>query len=435
MKEISMLRVYFNRPFNKPFNRPSIRSWLRSSARVAALLALPLCMGCATKVIIPQATPPFAVSELPITIGGQPVMLLSQPLADRNRAQILEVYLLPGRGMNIYKIRGYIPGKGIIDVLSSDSFQDAEKRMNGGPDDFNGNQSFSGGGPILIPFANRIRGQSASKDPTAPLQGTIDAHLKVGDQDELVHLPANWRGKAPGAETVAMHGLILNQSFATETNIDPDMGSIVGSLKATDFDGHWVSKANIAITAALQKTSFTLTIFAKNAGTEPLPIGIGWHPFFKIPSEKRGQVRLRIPALKRLVMNNYDDVFPTGKVVKTQNSLYDFTALQGRALKKQYLDDCFTDLERDSQDQAIAELVDPAGNYGLRIKAVSSQIRAFQVFAPLDQNFVAIEPQFNLGDPFGPEWKKSKTDTGMAILQPGETTQYVVELELFKPKR
>jgi len=405
---------------------------------VLALLSVMTTEGCATKVIVPQAAPPFAVSELPITIGGQPVMLLSQPLADRNRAQILEVYLLPGRGMNVYKIRGYIPGKGIVDVLSSDTLETAEKQMNGGPGDFNGNQSFSGGGPILIPFANRIRGQYTA-DPNAPDQGMIETHAQVGDVDENIHLPANWRGKKPGAEPVAMHGLILNRSFTTETNIDPNQGSIVGSLSGDNFKGNWPSKANIAITAALQKSSFTLTIFAKNAGTEPLPIAIGWHPFFKIPSGKREQVRLRIPANRRLIMNNYDDVFPTGKLVRTHDSLYDFTALQGRALKSQYLDDCFTDLERDSQDQAIAELVDPAGDYGIRIKAVSTQIHAFQVYAPLDQpkdqSFVAIEPQFNLGDPFGSEWKKSKTDTGMAVLQPGETTQYVVELELFKPKR
>jgi aldose 1-epimerase len=416
---------------------------MRTTSRLFAVLALLICMGCATKIInqAPQAAPPFAVSELPITIGGQPVMLLSQPLADRNRPQILEVYLLPGRGMNVYKIRGYIPGKGIVDVLSSDTLETAEKQMNGGPEDFNGNQSFSGGGPILIPFANRIRGQYVA-DPNAPdqgmPQGTIETHAQVGDQDVTIHLPANWRGKKPGAEPVAMHGLILNRSFTTETNIDPNQGSIVGSLKADDFKGNWPSKANIAITAALQKSSFTLTIFAKNAGTEPLPIAIGWHPFFKIPSGKREQVRLRIPAKRRLIMNNYDDVFPTGKLVRTHDSLYDFTALQGRALKSQYLDDCFTDLERDSQDQAIAELVDPAGDYGIRIKAVSTQIHAFQIYAPLqskDQSFVAIEPQFNLGDPFGSEWKKSKTDTGMAVLQPGETTQYVVELELFKPKR
>ena len=187
-----------------------------------------------------------------------------------------------------------------------------------------------------------------------------------------------------GAEPVSMHGLILNKVFATETNIDPDQGSVVGSLSGFDFNGHWLSKANIAITAALQKSSFTLSIFVKNAGDSPLPVGIGWHPFFAIPSQKREQVRLHIPALKRLVMNNYDDVFPTGKLVKTTGSLYDFTALQGRALKKQYLDDCFTDLQRDSQDQAITELVDPAGNYGVRVKAISSQIHAFQVYAPIN---------------------------------------------------
>ena len=183
---------------------------------LALTFALITTMGCATKVVTiqggPQATPPFAVSELPITVGGQPVLLLSQPLADRSKPQVLEIYILPGRGMNIYKIRGFIPGKGVVDVLSSDSLQDAERRMNGGPEDFNGNQSFSGGGPILIPFANRIRGQFIpnSKDPKDIHAGSLEAHLPIespqsehneepdAETGEVVHLPANWQGKAGG---------------------------------------------------------------------------------------------------------------------------------------------------------------------------------------------------------------------------------------------
>lgn len=43
----------------------------------------------------------------------------------------------------------------------------------------------------------------------------------------------------------------------------------------------------------------------------------------------------------------------------------------------------------------ICNLHAPA-NYGLRIHSLSPQIKAFQVYAPVDQNFVAFEPQFSL---------------------------------------
>ena len=45
-------------------------------------------------------------------------------------------------------------------------------------------------------------------------------------------------------------------------------------------------------------------------------MGIGSHPYFSIPSGVRAQARLRIPASKLAVVNNYDDVFPTGQLVE-----------------------------------------------------------------------------------------------------------------------
>jgi galactose mutarotase-like enzyme len=365
--------------------------------------------------------PPFSVSQVPSAVNETPVMLLSQPVTDLKRPQIVEVYVLPGRGMNIYKIRGYIPGKGTVDLIRSDGLDDAEKKMLADP-----NEAFLNGGAILAPFANRIRG-TLSEDAQS-----LEVKTPQGQKIEL--LP-NWKGKGENSERVAIHGLIFDRKFITASSVTSDEASLSGVLENENFNNHWPSLSNIAVTATLQKNSFTLTVLAKNVGTEPLPMGIGWHPYFTIPSGERWQARLRIPASERVSVNNYNDEFPTGRIVPTQGTAFDFTPLQGRRLGQQSLDDCFTGLQRNSQDQAVAELVDPKGSYGVRIKAVSTGITAFQVFAPEGQPFIAIEPQFNLPDPFGTEWTESQHSTGMALLQPGETAQYVVQLELFTPKR
>jgi aldose 1-epimerase len=288
------------------------------------------------------------------------------------------------------------------------------------------NEAFQNGGAILAPFANRIRGK-LSEDAQS-----LETRTPGGQKIEL--LP-NWKGKTPGAERVAIHGLIFDRKFSTATSVTSDEGSLTGVLENDNFNGHWPSLTNLAITATLQKNSFTLTVLAKNVGTEPLPMGIGWHPYFNLPSGDRPQARLRIPASQRVGVNNYDDEFPTGTITPVEGTAYDFTPVQGRRLGQQSLDDCFTGLERDSKDQAVAELVDPRGKYGVRIKAQSTGITAFQVYAPADKPFIAIEPQFNFADPFGTEWASSGHSTGMALLQPGETAQYVVTLELFVPKR
>jgi aldose 1-epimerase len=76
-------------------------------------------------------------------------------------------------------------------------------------------------------------------------------------------------------------------------------------------------------------------------------------------------------------------------------------------------------------------VTDPASKYGIRIRAESSEIKSIQVYSPPDKSFVAIEPQFNLPDPYGSEWKDA--DTGMVLLKPGESTTWRVRLELFTP--
>ena len=86
----------------------------------------------------------------------------------------------------------------------------------------------------------------------------------------------------------------------------------------------------------------------------------------------------------------------------------------------------------------IRNLHAPA-NYGLRIHSLSPQIKAFQVYAPVDQNFVAFEPHFNHGDPYSSVWNAdhgfnhntNHVDTGMVTLKPGQSVVYKVNLELF----
>jgi aldose 1-epimerase len=428
-------------------------SALSKISTISVILAVFLLSGCASEKPktagspAKSVEPAFSVSELPIVVGGMPVILLSQPLLDKAKAQIIEVYILPGRGMNIYKIRGFLPGKGIVDLISSESFTEAQKLMSDTPTDTNGEmteqdssgkQSFLSGGAILVPWANRIRGQY---DDT---KKTIETHLVGGVS---VSLPANWKGSEPTAINVAMNGLILNRKFTTTSSITADQASVTGLLQADNFEGHWPSKTDLAITATLSQTTFTLTVLAKNTGTEALPMGIGWYPYFSIPSGDRTQAHVRIPGLQRVSTRNLDDVLPNGKLVGTRDTRFDFTPLKGKALGTRGYDTCFTDLERDSIDQAVAELVDPAADYGVRIKAISDQIRAFQLYAPEEQQFAVIAPQFNLADPYGKEWDQATAqipgqapqpvhvDTGMQLLQPGETTQYVVVLELFKPKQ
>jgi aldose 1-epimerase len=280
------------------------------------------------------------------------------------------------------------------------------------------------GGAILLPYANRIRGKLApdGKNIITKIAG------------KTVSLPANWQGRQPGAEKHSMHGLVLSAKFDDVSQQNgPTTSTASAVLHAGDFGGRWPSKTDVNVETSLKDDALEMTITARNVGSEPLPMGIGLHPAFVLPSGNRAQAKLHLPAGKRVVVNNYDDVFPTGKLVAVKSTQYDFTAPGGKALGEISMDDCFTELKRGPDGSAVVELIDPATNYGLRIVALSPEIKAVQVYAPPDRSFVAVEPQFNLADPYNAAW--GKTDTGMVSLKPGESVSWRMRLELFVPSK
>jgi galactose mutarotase-like enzyme len=121
----------------------------------------------------------------------------------------------------------------------------------------------------------------------------------------------------------------------------------------------------------------------------------------------------------------------SGRLLPVENTEYDFTGRTGAQLGALHLDDTFVQLRTGLlEDGPVAELRDPESGYGLRITAMTSTIKALRVYAPLDGSFISIEPQFNYDDPFGREWSKDE-DTGMVVLQPGQSTQWKIRLEIF----
>jgi galactose mutarotase-like enzyme len=325
--------------------------------------------------------------------------------------------------MAVLQIKAYIPGKGEIDLLNSPPLAEAEQLLDKGDDEF-GNQVFKIGGAILLPFANRIRGTVSAdgKTVTATVAG------------KPVTLVANWSGNKPGAEKHAIHGLLLNSKFVSVySDNGPEESIVTATLQAGDFGGHWFSNSYIRVEMKLRDDAFDMLVSVRDAGNAQLPMGIGWHPYFVLPSGDRVQVRLHLPSETRAVMNNYDDSFVTGKLVAVKDTPYDFTVPGGRPLGTEYLDDNYSDLIRNADGSTVSEIIDPAAKFGLRLTTFAPSIKSIQVYAPPGKNFVAIEPQFNLPDPYSKHW--GNTDTGMVLLRPGQSVYWRVRVGLFTPSQ
>jgi aldose 1-epimerase len=384
----------------------SRREWL-----AATTLGLAACSA-------PPKPDEFSVVESAEILGGQKALTLKRNAAPSGDTPfLLEAEILPGRGFNTWQLRAYIPGKGVTNLFTAPSLADAVKLMTGAENDFRGNESFKNGGAILVPYANRIRGKFDAKARTIA--------TTVGGKP--VKLPANWIGKNPGAEPHAMHGLLLDQATPVTRRASDANGAAIEASWQKPFQGEWPGELKIQFHAALTTKAFLLKVTATNTGSEPCPVGIGWHPYFNIPSGDRKQAKLKIPANTLALVDNYDNVFPTGVTQPTAGSKYDFR--QPRAMGDQFLDDCFIDLIREANGSVAAEIHDPASHFAVKVTSTSPAVKAYQCYAPPDKPFIVLEPQFNTGDPFNKAVWKDR-DTGMALLAPGQEIVYDATVEI-----
>jgi galactose mutarotase-like enzyme len=339
--------------------------------------------------------------------GGQDAILLTRTrLMGDSAPEFTSVTLLPGRGMNVLQITAFIPGHGEVGLLDAPSVKEASTRMTGTGEDAGGAASLAMGGAFEAPWAG---------------------HLMEGTHD-----PPSWRGRGLPLGTKQGEGGLLLAQAAVDSDVSamPDGGLAQASYDLTSDATQWPSKARITVRVLLSSRSIDLSMTARNTGDTAEPVGLGWRPRFVFQGD-RTHVRLRLPADTRLVTGQ--DGSPTGAVVPVTGSPYDFTSRQGVSLGSLALNDCFTGLRQDLLDSGpVAEVSYPSEELGLRLTSLTPSVKTMQVIAPADAHYLILEPRTNFPDPFGREWAKSG-DTAIAVLQPGQTVEWKVRLEVFTP--
>jgi galactose mutarotase-like enzyme len=378
--------------------------------------------------LLPLTLPAFLAGQTTHTngaktmteIGGQKVVTLTRTASSTTKPEFTSVTIAPGRGMEVIQITAHFPGKGNVDVLASPDLAEVKKMLDVEDTD-NGDLGYRLGAAFLAPYPNRIRG---------PLSADRKTLTTVWEGHTLT-LPANNIGKNPGAERHALHGLILKSKTDDVTVQKVDGGEqVFGVIHAGDFGGHWLSRTEFAITITLTADVVDAVVVAKNVGRESEPMAISWHPYFNLPSGDRTQARIHVPAANRADVDNYDNVFPSGKILPVEGTRFDFRAPGGKALAQDFLDENYSKLDW-KDGAATVEVIDPAAHYGVKIQGMSPELKAIQIYAPPTKEFVAVEHQHNFADPFGKEW--GTTDTGMLTLKAGQSTKWHVRLKVFVP--
>jgi aldose 1-epimerase len=246
-------------------------------------------------------------------------------------------------------------------------------------DDFKAHDHGRGGIPFLAPWANRL--------------------------DELA-LYANGRrfpfdmeiGNIRGA--TAIHGLLMrtNGWKVTALTADDNESSVTSRLeffRAPLCMKQFPFAHVIEMTHQLRDGALAVRTRIDNLSVDPMPMTIGFHPYFRLSDSQRDEWTVAIPARTRWLLSAAK--LPTGETEPIERSLPQPHAV---SLKGQDLDHVFSNLLRNNESSAVMSVsgrkqrIDVAFGPGFRaavVYAPPSSSRPVEGSAGLG-DFVCLEP-------------------------------------------
>jgi aldose 1-epimerase len=245
--------------------------------------------------------------------------------------------------------------------------------------------SHGGRGQVLAPWPNRLG------DGSYTFQG-IDAVAPLDEPSKhnAIHGLVRWR-------PWQMVGRAQNRvSMACELHPSPG----------------YPFALRLAVEYRLGRDGLTVVADADNIGPTDLPFGLGFHPYLTVGTPTVDQIRLQVPADRRLLTD--DRGLPTGSA-PVAGTEYDFT--EGRLIGVTRLDTGFTELRRGSDGRARVELDHPDGTAGATLWA-DERFGYLMVYTgdtlPAEERrtAVAVEPMT-----CPPDALRSGTD--VVVLRPG----------------
>jgi aldose 1-epimerase len=255
-----------------------------------------------------------------------------------------------------------------------------------------------GGIPFLAPWANRL---------------SEYAFFANGKKYQLNRDLGNVRGDQ---NQNPIHGL-LNFSpdwKVTSVTADSDSASVTSRLefwKHPDLMAQFPFAHILEMTYRLHDGALEVRTTIENHSTDPLPVGIGYHPYFQLHDAPRDQWKVHLAARDHLVLSKV--LIPTGE--RKPMEFPDPLPLAGVSL-----DDVFGGLVQDSSGRATFSV---EGAHEKISVIYGPQYTVAVVYSPTRSQFICFEPMaaitngFNLAQtgvykelqsiPAGGQWRES----------------------------
>jgi aldose 1-epimerase len=230
------------------------------------------------------------------------------------------------------------------------------------------------GVPLLAPFANRLDEQAFYANGR---KYSFDMGL------------GNVRGAIP------IHGFLsaAKDWRLVEAKADAHAAWVTSTL---DFyrNPQWMKQFpfahTITMTYRLQDGALEVRTRIDNLSLEPMPVAIGFHPYFQLTDSPRDEWTLSLDAAAHWRLG--PNLIPTGETEPIEQIFPNPRAI---AIKDLSLDDVFGDLRRDKDGRAVMSV---RGKTQQLDVVLGPNYRAMVVYSPKASNFVALEPMVGITD-------------------------------------
>jgi len=233
--------------------------------------------------------------------------------------------------------------------------------------------------PFLAPWANRL------DEPAFYANGKkYPFNLELGNV-------------RPGEQNHPIHGFLTTASQweVVEAKADAAAAWITSRLdfyRQPQFMAQFPFAHSIAMTYRLMDGTLEVLVKLLNLSAEPMPVAIGFHPYFQVNDAPRDEWTFGIAARTEWILSK--ELIPTGETRPIEQLL---SKPQGGTLKGLALDHVFGDLIRDAAGKATMWVQGKAE----RIEVVfGPNYRAVVVYSPggPGRDFICFEPMTGITD-------------------------------------
>jgi aldose 1-epimerase len=182
-----------------------------------------------------------------------------------------------------------------------------------------------------------------------------------------------------------IHGMLTASPlwYVTDVAADATSAHVTSRLefwKYPELMANWPFAHEYELTYRLEGGVLEVSTTITNRSSQPMPVAVGFHPYFVLPGVARDQAVAHIPARSHIETDT--QLVATGEFrpVSFPDSI---------ALKDQAFDDGFTDLLRDTNGHAIFSVE----CNGKKIEVTfGPRYTVAIIYAPQGQNFICFEP-------------------------------------------